>query len=68
MVKMHTFMGKATLEGVQHMDRQINEFLKIHRVKPLYVTQCFGTERHHGAGEESVIITSVWYEASEEVR
>lgn len=61
MLKLHTFIGKSSLEGIHQMDEFINEWLATNDVEIVQVSQCFGQERHHGQSLEPVIITSVWY-------
>jgi hypothetical protein len=65
-MKVHTFIGKANLEGLQQMDNQINDWLRRKKCEPVHINQCFGTERHHGSADEPVLITSVWYNGEEE--
>ncbi len=67
MVKVQTFLGKATIDGLHQMDTHINEWMKRHSVKPLHIQQSFGSDRHHdGRNQEPIIVISIWYEAAEE--
>lgn len=61
-MKVHTFIGKSCLEGLNMMDEQINEWLNRNHIIPKEVHQSFGNIRHHGANEEPVVVVSVWYE------
>lgn len=62
-VRVQTFMGKVSIEGLHQMDNHINEWLRRRNAKPLYVAQCFGADRHHdGRSQEPIMVTSVWYE------
>ena len=60
-MKMKTFVGKASIEGLQQMEDQVNNWLKRNKIEPVTVKQSFGTERHHGAGEERVLVISLWF-------
>ena len=46
-MKVQTFMGKATIEGLHQMDQHINEWMKRTDVVPAQIQQSFGTEQHH---------------------
>ena len=62
-MKVHTFLAKASMEGLHHMDEHINEWLVRHDIKPINITQTFGHGRHHdGRSDEPILVTSVWYE------
>lgn len=62
-MRVQTFVGKVSMEGLQHMDRTINEWLASRQPEILHITQTFGQERHREvSNEEPVVITSVWYE------
>jgi len=65
-MKVTTFVGKTNLEGLKHMDNQINDWLRRNKVEPLHIKQSFGMERHHGASEEPVLVVSVWYHAEDQ--
>ena len=65
-MKVQTFMGKVSIEGLHQMDTHINEWLKRNGVTPLHIQQCFGTNIHHdGRAAEPIVVTSLWYEVSE---
>ena len=66
MLKVQSFMGKVTHDGLHHMDDHINTWLKSHKVKPLEIKQSFGVERLRGDVEEPVVIITLWFEAEEE--
>lgn len=62
-MKVHTFLAKASTEGLHHMDELVNEWMQRHPVKITQITQTFGHGRHHdGRADEPVVITSLWYE------
>jgi len=65
-MKVQTFMGKASLDGLQHMDDQINNWLRKNHVEPVHIKQSFGSERHHGGQEEPVVVITIWYHAEDE--
>lgn len=60
-MRMHTFVGKMSLEGLTQMDNHINDFLKRTKIEPVHIKQSFGAERHHGSNEEPVLLITVWY-------
>lgn len=65
-MKVHTFVGKANLEGLQQMNNHMNDWLRRYKVEPVHIQQSFGQERHHGSADEPVLIISVWYHAEDE--
>lgn len=66
-MKVHTFVGKISIEGLQQMDDLINAWLERNGVTPIQIKQSLGMERHHGgASEEPVLVISVWYEPEDE--
>ena len=67
MIKMQSFLGKVTIEGLHQMDIHINEWLARKGITPVYVKQSFGSDLHHdGRRQEPTIVITVWYEAEEE--
>jgi len=65
-MKVQTFMGKASSEGLHQMDAHINEWLTKHQVTLVHICQSFGLNRHHdGRTDEPVVIISVWYEEAQ---
>ena len=61
-MRVQSFIGKVSMEGLRQMDDHINHWLERHQVEPKKVTQCFGSEKHREANsEEPVVVTSVWY-------
>ena len=61
-MRVETFVGKVSIEGLKQMDEHINEWLGKNHVEPKFITQVFGSERHsHHHELEPVVITSVWY-------
>ena len=66
MIKVKSFLGKVTHEGIHQMDDHINEWLQDHNVIPKDIKQSYGMERLRGESEEPVVIITVWYEAPEE--
>ncbi len=66
-VKVQTFIGKVSIEGLHQMDQHINEWFRRTKVTPIHVSQSFGADRHHdGRSQEPIIVTSIWYEGGEE--
>ncbi len=66
-MKVQSFMGKVTNEGLHQMDQHVNTWLKRHQVKPVHVKQSFGSERFHdGRNQESIIVITLWYEEDPE--
>jgi hypothetical protein len=66
-MKIHTFVGKISIEGLQQMDDQINSWMKRLGVEPVHIKQSLGMERHHGGQtEEPVLVVSVWYQEEDE--
>lgn len=61
-IKVHSFIGKVNIEGLHMMDDHINEWMRRNKITPVHIKQVFGTERHHGTNEEPIMITSIWYE------
>lgn len=66
MIKVKSFLGKVTHEGIYQMDNHINDWLKDNEVTPLQIKQSFGMERLRGESEEPVVIITVWYAAPAE--
>ena len=65
-MKVKTFMGKVSIEGLNQMDRHINEWLKRTKAEPKLVQQSFGADIHHdGRRQEPIVVTSVWFEEAE---
>jgi hypothetical protein len=61
-MKVQTFLSKLSMEALKQMDDHINEWMEKNRVEPKHINQVFAYERHHHhAGDEPVLITSVWY-------
>jgi hypothetical protein len=68
-MRVHTFMGRASMDGLRQMDTTINEWLAARAVRPVMVTQTFGQEHHReGSSNEPALFTSVWYEPAAENR
>ena len=66
-MKVQSFLGKVTIEGLHQMDHHINEWLKRRRVTPLHIKQSFGSEKFHdGRNQEPIVVITVWYEGEEE--
>lgn len=66
-MKVQSFMGKVTMEGLHQMDQHINTWLKRNHVKPLHIKQSFGSERFHdGRNQESIVVITIWFEEGEE--
>ena len=61
-MRVQTFVGKVSMDGLRQMDETINRWLESHMVEPRFVNQCYGVERHHEVScEEPVIVVTVWY-------
>jgi hypothetical protein len=66
-MKIQTFIGKVSIEGLHQMDDHINDWLRRNNVTPIHIQQSFGADIHHdGRRQEPIIIISIWYEPSEE--
>jgi hypothetical protein len=62
-MRVHTFVGKLSMEGLSRMDEQINSWLETNQVTPALITQTSGLDHHREtASQEPVLITSIWYE------
>jgi len=61
-MRVQTFIGKVTMEGLSLMDEHINKWLEQHDVEPKLVKQSFGYERpqQHGQQEPAIAVT-LWY-------
>jgi hypothetical protein len=65
-MKVQTFMGKATIEGLHQLNQHINEWIKKHEVVPAHIQQSFGSEQHHdGRNSESTLVISIWWEGTD---
>jgi hypothetical protein len=61
-MRVQTFVGKMSMEGLRQMDQTINRWLETHEVEPKFVSQCFGMDNHRETtSSEPVVITSIWY-------
>ncbi len=61
-MRVQTFIGKVTMDGLGLMDEHINRWLEQHNVEPKLVKQSFGYERPQQQGQqEPVIVVTVWY-------
>ncbi len=64
-MRAQTFLAKLSMEALQTMDDQINNWLDRTKVVPKMVNQVFGYEcHHHHEGEEPVMVVTVWYDAA----
>ena len=62
-MKVRTFMGKVSMEGLDQMDIQVNRWMDKNNIEPIHIRQCFGSDQHHdGRNMEPIIIMSVFYE------
>lgn len=62
-MKVQTFLGKASMEGLHILDEHINEWLAKKHVTPTHIAQSFGMGRHHdGRTDEPIIVISIWFE------
>ena len=62
-MKVQTFIGKISNQGVQQMDEQINAWMHRNDVTVAFITQTVGSPL--ASENEQVIITSVWYKDQE---
>jgi hypothetical protein len=62
-MKVQTFIGKISNQGVQQMDEQINAWLNRNGIKTEFVSQTVGSPL--ASENEQVIITSIWYKDPE---
>ena len=61
-MRVQTFIGKSSTEGLHQMDEHINHWLETHDIEPKLVTQSYGCGNHHEvSSQEPVIVTSIWY-------
>ena len=61
-MRVQTFMGKVSVEGLRQLDEHVNNWITENNVEPKSIHQVFGYERsREGGSPEPVIITSVWY-------
>ena len=60
-MRVQTFIGKSSNEGLHQMDEHINEWLKRTGVTPAFVKQSAGNERYHGGEDEPIVVVSIWY-------
>ncbi len=65
-MKVQTFLGKVSIDGLHQMDDHINGWLKRNNITPVQVKQSFGNDRHHdGRNAEPIVIITIWYESNE---
>jgi len=65
-MRVQSFMGKATLEGLHQMDILINDWIKKNKPKIIQINQCPCTIiRHDGRDQETIIVITILYEESE---
>ncbi len=65
-MRVHSFVGKASVNGLQQMDSLINDWIKRTRPKILSMTQCPCLTTTHGdKDEETIIVVTILYEESE---
>ena len=65
-MKVQTFLGKVSIDGLHQMDSQINKWMERNQVVPIQIKQSFGSDLHHdGRRQEPIVVISVWYEPNE---
>ncbi|MCX8064437.1 MAG: hypothetical protein N3G21_04615 [Candidatus Hydrogenedentes bacterium] len=65
-MRVQSFMGKASLEGLHQMDNLINEWIKRTKPKIIQITQSPCTVvKHDGRDQETIIVVTILYEESE---
>lgn len=61
-MRVQTFIGKMSIEGLRQMDDHINTWLEDHEIEPKQITQCFGMGQHRETtSSEPIVVTSIWY-------
>lgn len=61
-MRVHTFMGKVSMEALHQLDQHINQWLEANQVEPKMVSQSFGLDKAKDGGpQEPVVVISVWY-------
>ncbi len=61
-MRVQTFLGKVTMEGLKQMDDTINHWMEVHQIEPKMVSQCFCVDHHRETmSQEPVVVTSIWY-------
>ena len=61
-MRVKTFIGKVSVEGLRQMDEHINHWLEEQNVQPQFITQTYGIHQHHDtSSQEPVVISSIWY-------
>lgn len=64
-MRVQSFVGKASVEGLHQMDNLINEWIKRSRAKIVQISQCSAISIRHDGSQESIIIVTVLYQPSE---
>lgn len=63
-MRAQTFLAQMSMESLQTMDEQINNWLDRTGVQVRLINQVFAYARHHHHdGEEPVMVVTVWYDA-----
>jgi hypothetical protein len=61
-MRVQSFIGKVTVEGLGQMDDHINHWIEEHNVEPKMIKQSFGYERaRESSQQEPVVVVTVWY-------
>ncbi len=64
-MRVQSFMGKVTLEGLHQMDNLINDWIKRTKPKIIHIVQSPCTiVRHDGRDQETIIVITILYEES----
>ncbi len=65
-MRVQSFMGKVSIEGLHQLDDHINNWVKRSGAHPTMVNQCFGLDRpHDGRAQEPIVVVTIWYEGEE---
>ncbi|HOK09518.1 MAG TPA: hypothetical protein PLT82_04550 [Candidatus Hydrogenedens sp.] len=65
-MRVQSFIGKASVEGLHQMDNLINDWIKRTRPKIIQIAQCPCTSaRHDGRDQETIIVVTILYQESE---
>lgn len=62
-MRVQSFIGKASVEGLHQMDNLINEWIKRTRPRIIQITQSPCTViKHDGRDQETIIVVTILYE------
>lgn len=62
-MRVQSFIGKASVEGLHQMDNLINEWIKRTKPRIIQITQSPCTViKHDGRDQETIIVVTILYE------